>query len=235
MNLTTINWKNITEDEFASYLHKYSKVNRRYNLKGILNTNKEILFIPMGDVRKIVKEIKKGDYISFLNNAWFNYHELTIMYCLLLDEIKDFKIFEKYLNILSENTDSWSITDALPHKKLRSLHQDRMFELALFYHRSGEPFKIRFGTVILFSFIEKTYLPTIFTSLNSFTNEKHYYVNMANAWFLCESFIKEREMTLDYLENHKLNKFTINKTISKCRDSFRVSNTDKEMLIKYRM
>ena len=40
---------------------------------------------------------------------------------------------------------------------------------------------------------------------------------------------------LKYLENHKLNDFTINKTISKCRDSFRVSKEDKEFLLKYRI
>ena len=40
--------------------------------------------------------------------------------------------------------------------------------------------------------------------------------------------------TLKYLENHKLNKFTINKAISKCRESYRVSKEDKELLLKYK-
>ena len=30
------------------------------------------------------------------------------------------------------------------------------------------------------------------------------------------------------------NKFTINKAISKCRDSFRVSEEDKNLLLKYK-
>jgi len=37
------------------------------------------------------------------------------------------------------------------------------------------------------------------------------------------------------LKHHKLNKFTINKAISKCRDSYRVSNDDKEKLKEYRI
>ena len=58
---------------------------------------------------------------------------------------------------------------------------------------------------------------------------------MAVSWLLCELFIHNREETLYYLNNNKLNKFTINKMISKCRDSFRVSDQDKELLLKYKM
>ena len=37
--------------------------------------------------------------------------------------------------------------------------------------------------------------------------EKEYYVNMANAWLLCECLIKEREKTLKFLEFKILGKF----------------------------
>ena len=47
--------------------------------------------------------------------------------------------------------------------------------------------------------------------------------------------IKQRTMTLAYLNHHNLNKFTINKAVQKCRDSFRVSLEDKEMLLKFKM
>ena len=57
---------------------------------------------------------------------------------------------------------------------------------------------------------------------------------MAVAWLLCELMIKQRDKTLVYLNHHNLNKFTINKMISKCRDSFRVSREDKELLLKYK-
>ena len=46
--------------------------------------------------------------------------------------------------------------------------------------------------------------------------------------------IYNRDKTLKYLEHNKLNKFTINKAISKCRDSFRISAQDKELLLKYK-
>ena len=57
---------------------------------------------------------------------------------------------------------------------------------------------------------------------------------MINAWLVCELFIKRREKTLKFLQNNRLNSFTINKAISKCRDSFRVSNADKKMLLDFK-
>ena len=69
--------------------------------------------------------------------------------------------------------------------------------------------------------------------IDTLNKEKEYYVNMAVAWLCCELMIKSRKEFLAYLKHHKLNDFTINKAISKCRDSFRVSQEDKEMLLKY--
>ena len=81
----------------------------------------------------------------------------------------------------------------------------------------------------------KEFLNDIFKVLNSFKTEEHYYVNMMLAWLLSECFVKYREETFEFLKKHKLNKFVINKGISKCRDSFRVSKEDKEFLLKYKV
>jgi 3-methyladenine DNA glycosylase AlkD len=92
------------------------------------------------------------------------------------------------------------------------------------------------GLNILFKLIDNNeYIDKIFLIMNSLYNEEHYYVNMMNAWLFCECFIKRRDKTIEFLKTHKLNKFTINKGISKCRDSYRVSNEDKEMLLKFRI
>ena len=81
---------------------------------------------------------------------------------------------------------------------------------------------------------DEKYLLNVFDILNSFQNENEYYVNMVNAWLVCECFIHQREETIEFLKTHKLNDFTINKAIQKCRESYRVSAEDKEMLLKYK-
>jgi len=67
-------------------------------------------------------------------------------------------------------------------------------------------------------------------------NEQAYYVNMVIAWFLCECYIKNQKETKCFLKNHQLNQFTLKKFISKCQDSFRISEKDKKQLksfVKY--
>lgn len=58
--------------------------------------------------------------------------------------------------------------------------------------------------------------------------------NMAEAWLICEMYIKFPRNTKEFLENNDLNKFTQNKAISKIHDSYRVSNEEKEILNNYR-
>lgn len=57
---------------------------------------------------------------------------------------------------------------------------------------------------------------------------------MAEAWLVCEMYIKYPKETKEFINNNKLNKFTQNKAISKIHDSFRVSKKEKELLRKYR-
>ena len=57
---------------------------------------------------------------------------------------------------------------------------------------------------------------------------------MAYAWLLCECYIKNKNKVIGYIENNKINSFVINKMISKCHDSYRISIQEKEKLNKYK-
>ena len=65
-------------------------------------------------------------------------------------------------------------------------------------------------------------------------NNSYYYTKMAIAWLLCELMIKYRTKLLNYLKESNLDDFTINKGIQKMRESFRVSDSDKEYLLKFK-
>ena len=57
---------------------------------------------------------------------------------------------------------------------------------------------------------------------------------MAGAWLLAECMTKYREETLTYYSSNKTNDFIINKSISKCKDSFRISKEDKHFLLNFK-
>ena len=99
------------------------------------------------------------------------------------------------------------------------------------YVKSHKTFVKRIGLVILLKLLNfEDFIDETLDISNSFLDEKEYYVNMVNAWLICEAFIKHRDKTLKFLQTNTLNKFTLNKAISKCQDSFRISNSDKEFL-----
>ena len=62
-----------------------------------------------------------------------------------------------------------------------------------------------------------------------------YYVDMALAWTLSVCFVKYRDKTLNLFEKKCFSKFVQNKAIQKCRESFRVSEEDKQLLQKYKL
>ena len=53
---------------------------------------------------------------------------------------------------------------------------------------------------------------------------------MAIAWLLSVSFIKQKDKTIKYLKNNKLDNFTHNKAIQKIIESYRVTKEEKEFI-----
>ena len=195
-----------------------------------INTKMKVLAIPIPELRKIANQIYKGNYIGYLDAFNNKYYENTIINAILINNIKDIKTKKYYISKLK--IDNWSTVDIL---KFNIKNQEQEYlNLAKEYLKSKEEFIRRIGVRILFNYTENKDLTEIFDIINTLQSEEKYYVNMAVAWLMCELMIKNRNQTLKYLEKHRLNDFTINKTISKCRDSFRVSNEDKELLLKYR-
>ena len=218
--------------EFNKYIESIKQEEKIDFTKRIVNTKMEVLGIPIPKLREISKQIAKGNYLSYLNNKNNKYYENTIINVCLINLIKDFEIKKHYLNELY--IDNWSTCDTLTFK-VKNL-EEKYWNLSRKYLKSKDLYKRRLGIRILFSYKNNIeYIDKVFEVIDKFYNEKEYYVNMAIAWLLCELMIYNRDKTLKYLKHHNLNKFTINKAISKCRDSYRVSKEDKEILLKYRV
>ncbi len=107
-------------------------------------------------------------------------------------------------------------------------NKEKYFDYATSCIKDKNPLKKRLGIIILLKgFINNTDINRVFDIILTLSNESDYYVNMAIAWLLCEAFVKCRDKTMSFLKNKKISTFVLNKTISKCRDSKRVSTEDK--------
>lgn len=233
MELNRQIWDKKSIEELEQYLNTLSRPNKVAWTRNIIRTSMPLLAIESNKLRDIAKEIHKGNFLSFLDNCTYSNYEITIICGYLLNYEKDFETIKKYLFKYLPHVDCWASCDIL---KLNNKNcKIELFKLALELTKSDNTFERRAGLKIMFSYTaNKEFTDKILTTLNSFYYEKEYYVNMMVAWLFCEMFIKERQSTIKFLDNHNLNNFAINKGIQKCRDSYRVTKEDKEMLLKYK-
>lgn len=234
MNFIKQVWNEKDITEYNEYLQGLKAEDKKCKWeKNITCTDLECIAVPATVVKDIAKEITKGNAESFLK-LW-PWTSLTSAYIIakVISNIKDFSIQSRYLDKYANYASCWAMTDALKIK-ITVENEKEYWDILCEYLKSERVFKRRIGVILMFGYIQKEeYIHKIFSNIQSIYNEEEYYVNMAVAWLLCECFIKQRDITLCYLEKGILNRFVTNKTISKCRDSFRVSKEDKQMLLKY--
>lgn len=217
--------------EYVDYLESLSDEKYKEFHSKLTTTKYEILGIRVPMQRKIAKEISKGDIASFLECSKNHYYEEVMIKGFVLGNIKEKEVLLKYLEDYVSLVDNWAINDGFCNS-LKIVEKDKEFWFHYFanYFKSPEEFRVRVGLIVFLSFyVEEDYLEKIFSLVDEITVDK-YYVNMGIAWLLCECFTKYPNKTLKYLLKSKINTFTFNKTISKIRDSYRVSKEEKEYL-----
>lgn len=223
-----------TQEEYSEYI-TCLKANadaqyKQFHSK-LTTTKYEILGVRLPIQRRIAKEISKGDITSFLECVQSEFYEEVMIEGLVLASIKEKETFLNYLDHYVPKIDNWAICDSFCNS-LNIIREDKAYWFSYFssYLKSREEFTVRVGLIVFLNFyVEKEYLEQIFSYVDQIDLDK-YYVNMGIAWLLCECFIKFREETLTYLQKSQVNAFTFNKTISKIRDSYRVSTEDKVYL-----
>lgn len=202
--------------------------------KRIINTKKEILGIKISTLRTLSKNI------AFENAEWlFKYDENNIFETILLKgfvigKITNFDKGTKALTSLIDNIDCWAEVDTVcPNLKFLK-DSTKAFEYFSNLLKSNKEFTIRFGVVGIMKYCLKSQDFSKILSVLEPLNQNLYYVDMAIAWLICEYIVNHPGSCYDIMQmiisKYNFSKFIINKSISKSRDSFRLSSTQKESL-----
>ena len=184
----------------------------------------------MPDVKKIAKSVDKSEIENYLAECKFAYYEDTIIFGLLLARLGADAFWKRKDEYLSR-CDSWAhIDNVVPEIKIGKADKDRFYELNKEEIENLDGFYLRFRIVMFMRFyIDETHTDEILRLMDKLDG-RGYYNDMAIAWLVSVAFVKQREITLAYLQNDSLSEFTHNKAISKIHDSFRVSDSDKKYL-----
>ncbi len=223
MELIKTEWNENDKKDFIEYLKSISNPDSVPFAVKIINTSKPMVGINMPTLRNIAKEIAKGNFLSFLRLGIHNYYENDIINGALICKIKDFSLQKEMLLKYARNSDNWAEIDSIriPFNKKNAT---QYLSFAKECTENEHTFVRRLGVILLFGCVSSDYFEDIINILKELKSEQEYYVNMAVAWLMCEMVIKRPSETIPLVNRNFLNEFTLRKTISKCSDSYRVSD-----------
>ena len=235
-SLENVKWSEKTYKSFVKYLMSLQDLKyREFHTSLVLNSKYEFIGIRTPIMKDVAKQIAKGNIEEFLKYAQDKYYEEVMIQGLVIAHIKDESTFYKYFKKHIKKIDNWALCDTFCSScKIVEKHEDKYFTEAIEMSLNSKEFISRIGLVLILDhFISKENLLVIFDTLNKITSDK-FYINMAEAWLVCEMYTKFPKETEKFLKKNNMNSFTQNKAISKIHDSFRVSAKEKELLKKYK-
>lgn len=218
--------------KFIQYLFTLQDVEYKKFHKGLFKEDICCIGIRTPELKKMAKEIAKGDYQSFFRYNTHMYYEESVIHGLVLGYLKlDFNELLPFLSSFLPFNTNWAINDiTCSHLKIFKNNKSNGLDYIQHLLDSKNAWNIRFALVLLLNYyVDEIYMDFIFESCNLVQNTS-YYVKMAKAWLLSVCFIKYKEETYIYLKNNQLDDWTYNKTISKICESYRVAKEDKIIL-----
>lgn len=198
--------------------------------------SRPILGVRVPVLRKIAKEIAKGDWQTYLKEAPEDtYEEVAIKGFVIGYTSTELEVILAYVEEHIEKINDWSLCDGFcSNLKIVNKYKEEFLEFLLPYAKIDDEFKQRVVAVMLMDYyLTDAYIDMSLEVLDSLKNEK-YYCKMAVAWAVATAWAKQREKTFVYMQdgNNTLDDWTYNKAIQKMLESYRVSDEDKEMLRK---
>ncbi len=144
-----------------------------------------------------------------------------------LSQQKDFK---EQFQFIDQNLDllmDWWHVDQLTQFIYKPLDFAYAHHLACKYTRSEETFTRRWGYVLFLTGLQREveHLDAIWSLLK---DDQEYYVQMAEAWLICELVVYHPQKAILLLEQSKLKYNILGKAIQKINDSYRIDKEFKE-------
>lgn len=218
---------NLTEKLFSLQDKKY----REFHLNLVPGYDSErIIGVRTPELRKTAKElIKSGESDALLTALPHRYHEENQLHSFIISDIKDFDRALAETERFLPYIDNWATCDQL-RPKIFAKHKDELLEKIKVWIGSAQTYTVRFGIEMLMTyFLDESFRPEQLDMVAQLRSQE-YYINMMTAWYFATALAKQYDSAVRIIEEKKLDAWTHNKTIQKARESFRISDEQKEYL-----
>lgn len=181
-------------------------------------------------LRQLAKEFAKREDISeFLSDLPHKFFEENQLHAFILSGMKDAESCIRLVDEFLPYVDNWATCDQMSPKVFKK-HKQLLLEYVDKWIRSEHTYVKRFAIGMLMEhFLDEDFKTSYLTKVSKIRSEE-YYVNMMIAWYFATALAKQYEDTLPFIEKHKLDKWTHNKSIQKAVESYRITPEQKEYL-----
>ena len=203
-----------------------------FNLGIVKDSDSEILGVRMPELRKIAKDILKGDYEGFLCVSGKTYYEEVLLRGLVVAQVKgSFEEVKKRVDDFVPWIDNWAVNDTFCSTfKIIKLFHGEFFEHIETYLNSENPWAVRVGLILMMNYyLTDEYIDRVLERAENIQSNE-YYVQMGKAWLIATAVAKFRDKTIDFIKTAEFDDKTFYMTVQKCVDSYRVSGEDKAYL-----
>lgn len=198
----------------------------------VIPESKPSIGVKIPILRKMAKEIAKGDYKYFVKYYPCDYFEQETLKAFVIGYAKD--DLEEILGIAEEfipTIHDWSVNDSFCQNfTIARKYRKEVFEWLTQYINSENEFEQRVVAVLLMShFLVDDYYAQVLDIMEKLDNPA-YYTKMGVAWCVATAYAKYPKQTMEFLKKGNLDDWTYNKSIQKMIESYRVSDDDKAVL-----
>ena len=202
---------------------------RRYQAALMPDIDKEaIIGIRVPVLRDLAKEMAGTPLADeFLNALPHKYYDENNLHAYLIERVaKDFDTAIRLTDAFLPHIDNWATCDTFSPRVFQK-NLNRLYEKSVEWMQSDHPFTVRYGIVVqLRYFLTKQFRPEMLDFMAQIHTDE-YYVNMAIAWYYSYALIEQREATIGYFLENKLDRWIHNKALQKAVESRRLEKEDK--------
>ncbi len=182
------------------------------------------------EIRKFAKQyIKDTEFNMFIKDLPHKYYDENILHGALISQMKDYDTCIAAVDEFLPYVDNWAVCDTMSPKVFKKNKKELIVKIKEWIS-SDHVYTCRFGIEMLMThFLDEDFKEEYLEPVAAIHSQE-YYVNMMIAWFFATALAKKWDKAILYIENYQLDKWVHNKTIQKARESYRITEEQKDYL-----
>ena len=194
----------------------------------------KVIGVRTPDLRAIAKKFATHPEIEkFLSTLPHEYYDENQVHAFVLSLIKDYDECVSHIDKFLPFVDNWATCDQMRPKVFakKQYRKPLLNDVERWINApTTNVYTVRFGIETLMSFfLDDDFNPKFLKWVSKIRSEE-YYLNMMVAWFFATALAKQYETTIPFIEKHRLDIWTHNKTIQKAIESYRITEDQKSNL-----